>query len=117
MQELKYPFVVSKPIMPLLSVSKSASTSIGVDLIGRAMTAPRETTPDTDASIYFCAVTRGGCPGVRPIVSFRFTADTMSAPCGAARGSITDFKSQIALFTFLGTVDSSVDPTGAFGRF
>jgi hypothetical protein len=28
-----------------------------------------------------------------------------------------DFKSQIALFTFLGTVDSSVDPAGAFGRF
>jgi len=72
---------------------------------------------DIRAPIYFCVVTRGGCPRVRPIVSFRFTADTMSAPCGAARGSITDFQSQIALFTFLDTVDSSAGPVGAFGRF
>jgi hypothetical protein len=27
-----------------------------------------------------------------------------------------DFQSQIALFTFLGTIDSSADPAGAFGR-
>jgi hypothetical protein len=30
--------------------------------------------------------------------------------------SITAFQSQIALFTFLGTVDSSADPVCAFGR-
>jgi hypothetical protein len=31
----------------------------------------------------------------------------MSATCGAVSGSITEFQSQIALFTFLDTVDSS----------
>jgi hypothetical protein len=60
---------------------------------------------------------RGRCRRLRPITSCQFAAATMSATCGAARGSITDFQSQIALFTFLGTVDSSADPGGAFGRF
>jgi len=41
-----------------------------------------------------------------------FATATMSAACGAASGSITDFQSQIAPFTFLGTVDSSADPAG-----
>jgi hypothetical protein len=35
---------------------------------------------------------------------------------GGLCSSITDFQPQIALFTFLGTVDSSADPEGAFGR-
>jgi hypothetical protein len=34
----------------------------------------------------------------------------------SAIGSITEFQSQIVLFTFLGTVDSSADLAGAFGR-
>jgi hypothetical protein len=34
----------------------------------------------------------------------------------SVRRSITDFQSQIALFTSLGAVDSSADPVGAFGQ-
>jgi hypothetical protein len=75
---------------------------------------------DTDASIYSCVVTRGTCRRVRPIISGRFATARMSNAArrpASAIGSITDFQSQIALFTFLGTVDSSADPGGAFGRF
>jgi len=72
---------------------------------------------DTHAPIIVQTVTRGRCRRVRPIVSCRFLAATMSAPCGAARGSITDSQSQIALFTFLGTVDSSADPGARLAGF
>jgi hypothetical protein len=73
---------------------------------------PNGTIPDTHAPIIVYSDTQGLCGRVRPIISCRFLAATMSAACGGARGSITDFQSQIALFTFLGTVDSSADPAG-----
>jgi hypothetical protein len=37
---------------------------------------------------------------------------TRCPPPSVSKGSITDFHSQIALFTFFGTVDSSADPAG-----
>ena len=81
---------------------------------------PSDTARDTRAPIIVNSVTRGLFRRVRPIISCPFATVTMSAAARRmvkASGSMIDVKSQIALFTFLGTVDSSADPAGAFGRF
>jgi hypothetical protein len=53
---------------------------------------------DTNAHIKIKTVTRGTCRRVRPIISCRFTMDTVSTAArrpASACGSITDFQRQI----------------------
>ena len=61
----------------------SVADAVGMDV------SPNGVACDTRAPIYFCAVTRGRCGRVRPIISCRFTAVTVSdgrSPTGVSKG-------------------------------